>query len=137
MDMMNELLRLRDAGKLSGPTAYWFRLTKREEEFYDCDSDPLNLNNLVDDPEYAGKISELRMALEKHIQGINDKAEIPEAEMIEQAKAFHKTIAVLAATILIIASPQIFAQPTGCPMGMAVSPFWPPALSLPMPWPRR
>ncbi len=84
MDMMNELLHLRDAGKLSGPTAYWFRLTKREEEFYDCDSDPLNLNNLVDDPEYDSKISELRMALEKHIQGINDKAEIPEAEMIEQ-----------------------------------------------------
>ena len=46
-----------------------------------------------------------------------NQAEQREAEMIGQTNAFHKTIAVLAATILIIASPQIFAQPTGCPTG--------------------
>lgn len=84
MDMMNELIRLRDDGKLSGPTAYWFRLTKKPEEFYDCDADPFNLNNLIDHPEYATKIAELRNALDLHISTIQDKAEIPEAQMIEQ-----------------------------------------------------
>jgi len=84
MDMMNELLRLRDAEKLSGPTAYWFRLTKTPEEFYDCDTDPLNLKNLIDDPKYADKIAELRKVLDQHIKNIHDKAEIPEAQMIEQ-----------------------------------------------------
>lgn len=84
MDMMNELLRLRDTEKLSGATAYWFRETKTNEEFYDCDADPYNLNNLIDDPKYADKIAELRMVLEQHVKSISDKAEIPEAQMIEQ-----------------------------------------------------
>lgn len=84
MDMMNELLRLRDGKKLSGPTAYWFRPTKTNEEFYDCDADPFNLKNLIDDPKYAGKIAELRKALNQHIKSIHDRAEIPEAQMIEQ-----------------------------------------------------
>lgn len=84
MDMMNELLRLRDNKELSGPTAYWFRLTKTKEEFYDCDADPLNLKNLIDDPTYAGEINELRTALDEHIKNIGDKAVIPEAQMIEQ-----------------------------------------------------
>jgi arylsulfatase A-like enzyme len=84
MDMMNELLCLRDAGKLSGPTAYWFRLTKTSEEFYDCNTDPFNLKNLIDDPKYADRIKELRNALDEFINKIHDKASIPEAQMIEQ-----------------------------------------------------
>lgn len=84
MDMMKELLRLRDTEKLSGSTAYWFRLTKTQEEFYDCETDPFNLNNLIGDPRYADKIAELRKALDQHIKNIDDKAEIPEAKMIEQ-----------------------------------------------------
>ncbi len=84
MDMMNELLRLRDGGKLSGPTAYWFRPAKTKEEFYDCQTDPFNLNNRIDDPQYAAKIKELRDALDHFVTDIHDKASIPEAQMIEQ-----------------------------------------------------
>ncbi len=84
MDMMQELLRLRDNKELSGPTAYWFRLHKTKEEFYDCDTDPFNLTNKVDDPMYAAKINELRGALDQHINNIHDKAVIPESQMIEQ-----------------------------------------------------
>ena len=84
MDMMQELLRLRDNKELSGPTAYWFRLHKTKEEFYDCDTDPYNLTNRIDDPTYAAKIIELRTALDQHIENIHDKAVIPEAQMIEQ-----------------------------------------------------
>jgi hypothetical protein len=84
MDMMQELLRMRDNKELSGPTAYWFRLHKTKEEFYDCDTDPYNLTNRIDDPRYANKISELRTALDQHIKNIHDKAEMPESEMIEQ-----------------------------------------------------
>ncbi len=84
MDMMNELLRLRDGGKLSGSTAYWFRPAKTNEELYDCVTDPFNLHNLIDDPQYAGKIKELRNALDEFINKIHDKSSIPEAQMIEQ-----------------------------------------------------
>jgi len=84
MDIMNELLRLLDTGKLSGPTAYWFRPTKTKEEFYDCKVDHFNLTNKIGDVKYAEKINELRSALDQHIKNIQDKAETPESQMIEQ-----------------------------------------------------
>lgn len=84
MDMMNELLKLRDNGKLSGPTALWFRPTKTDEEFYDCQTDPFNMNNKIDDPQFAAKIKELRSALNQFLNEVHDKGSIPEAKMVEQ-----------------------------------------------------
>ncbi len=84
MDIMNQLLVLNDAGKLSGPTAYWFRTTKAPEEFYDCATDPYNLNNLIENPNYATKIAELRQALKKYTKNTKDYSDIPEAQMLEQ-----------------------------------------------------
>lgn len=84
MDMMNELLKLRDNGKLSGPTALWFRPTKMDEEFYDCQTDPFNMNNRIDDPQFASKIKELRLALNQFVNDVHDKGSIPEAKMVEQ-----------------------------------------------------
>ena len=84
MDMMQELLRLRDDKQLSGPTAYWFRPTKTKEEFYDCDTDPFDLRNSIDELKYADKINELRNTLDQHINNIHDKGAIPEAQMIER-----------------------------------------------------
>jgi len=84
MDMMNELLFLRDRGKLSTSEEYWFRLTKTPEEFYDCQTDPYNLKNLINDPKYADKISEMRKVLDQHIKDIHDRGNISETEMLEQ-----------------------------------------------------
>jgi hypothetical protein len=84
MDMMNDLIQLRDEGKLSGPTALWFRPRKTNEEFYDCQADPFNMNNLIDDPKYSKKISELRTALDKWTKEFDGMGDIPEAEMIGQ-----------------------------------------------------
>lgn len=84
MDMMNELLKLRDNGKLSGQTALWFRPTKTDEEFYDCQTDPFNMNNKIDDPQFASKIKELRSALNQFVNEVHDKGNIPEAKMVEQ-----------------------------------------------------
>lgn len=81
---MNGLLRLRDGEKLLGPTAYWFRPTKTNEEFYDCVTDPFNLDNRIDDLQYTDKIAELRSALNQHVKNIHDKAEMTETQMIEQ-----------------------------------------------------
>ncbi|MHB9142517.1 MAG: sulfatase family protein [Paludibacter sp.] len=84
MDMMRELLKLRDNGKLSGPTALWFRPTKTKEEFYDCQTDPFNMNNLIDKPEYVDKIKELRNALDQWESKVGDMGAIPEGQMIAQ-----------------------------------------------------
>ena len=84
MNLMNELLTLRDGGKLTGSNALWFRPTKTDEEFYDCQTDPFNMNNRIDDPQCSSKINELRGALNQYINDIHDKAIIPEAKMVEQ-----------------------------------------------------
>jgi len=84
MDMMNELLRLHDAGRLSGPTAYWFRPEKTKEEFYDCQTDPYNVDNRIDDPKYQDKINELRAVLDQWTRDIHDKGAMSETQMLEQ-----------------------------------------------------
>lgn len=83
IDMMNDMLRLRDKGELSPTAMLWFRPTKTPEEFYDCQTDPFNLHNLIDDPTYKNKIDELRDALNRWIEKTGDLATIPEARMIE------------------------------------------------------
>ena len=84
MDMMKQLLLLRDNKKLAWPTAYWFRPVKTKEELYDCEKDPFNLNNIIDNPHYADKSAELRFALDKWVSDIHDKASFPESVMIGQ-----------------------------------------------------
>ncbi len=84
MDMMNELLRLNALGKLNRDQNYWFRIKKTPEELYDCKADPENLHNLINKPEYAGKIKELRNAEEKWISEVGDMAKIPEKQMFLQ-----------------------------------------------------
>ncbi|MCZ6640061.1 MAG: sulfatase, partial [Gammaproteobacteria bacterium] len=60
MASMQELLRLRDIDGLSEEQAQWFRETKPHEELFDTWNDPHELNNLASDPEYAGKLEELK-----------------------------------------------------------------------------
>jgi len=84
MDMMNDMLVLHKAGKLSGSADYWFRATKTDEEFYNCKADIYNLDNQIKNPEYASKIEELRSALSRWKKETGDKAITPEAQMLEE-----------------------------------------------------
>lgn len=51
MDLMNEILRLKQENKLSPVTKRWFE-TKAPEELYDVQKDPFELKNLAKDPAY-------------------------------------------------------------------------------------
>jgi arylsulfatase A-like enzyme len=84
MDLMNELIRAREAGELNEAQELWFAQSKPEEELYDLDSDPHELNNLIDDPKYNKKADELRAELQRWMDDIGDKGFIPEEEMISQ-----------------------------------------------------
>lgn len=81
---MQELLRLRDAGKLNEIQAQWFRDKKDPEELFDCVNDPYELNNLAGNPEYKSKLVELRAEMDRWIAEIGDQPNLPEAELIEQ-----------------------------------------------------
>jgi arylsulfatase A-like enzyme len=82
MDLMKELIRAHEAGELNEVQELWFAQTKPEEELYDLDTDPYELNNLIDDPAYQEKAEELRTALKDWMDDINDMGFIPESEMI-------------------------------------------------------
>ena len=81
---MQELLRLRDAGKLTEYQAQWFRETKDEEELFDTQNDPHELHNLANDPQYADKLKELRAECDRWMEEIDDRGLVNEAELIAQ-----------------------------------------------------
>lgn len=79
---MQELLRLRDEGKLNSIQAQWFRESKPNEELFDCAADPHEINNIVDRPEYKEKLIELRLEMDRWLQEVGDQPNLPERELI-------------------------------------------------------
>lgn len=84
MDLMNELIRLHEAGQLNKEQALWFRQSKPVEELYDLLEDPHELNNLADKPEHQQTLQRLRQAHENWQKKYGDLGLIPESQLIEQ-----------------------------------------------------
>jgi N-sulfoglucosamine sulfohydrolase len=81
--MMKEFLELRDEGKLDSFQMAWFK-NKPVEELYDIKTDPHELRNLVNDPRYKNKLTELRSAFQLWNKEVGDMGGIPEKEMIRR-----------------------------------------------------
>jgi N-sulfoglucosamine sulfohydrolase len=82
MEVMQELLRMRDAGELDENQAQWFRQSKVEEELFDTENDPHELNNIADDPKYADVLNSLRTECDRWMKAIDDKGFINEVDLI-------------------------------------------------------
>jgi len=82
--MMQELLRLRDAGELTPAQAQWFRDSKPEYELFDCINDPHELNNLAEEQNYQNKVNELKNEMDKWLTSIGDRPDLPERKLIEK-----------------------------------------------------
>lgn len=65
MPMMREMLELYANGSLNEAQSRWFNLPSGGEELYDCEADPYQIHNLVDDPAYAGVLKRMRKAYRK------------------------------------------------------------------------
>lgn len=83
MPIMQELLRMRDAGELNEIQAQWFRDSKPKEELFDCINDPHELHNLAELPQYREKLAELREECDRWMTEIQDKGLLPEPEFLE------------------------------------------------------
>lgn len=66
-----------------------FWLPKPAEELYDVRKDPHNVQNLVDDPQYAEVLSEMRNANQNWLQSIQDVGFLPEAMMLSVNQEGH------------------------------------------------
>ncbi len=82
MPMMQELSRMYDSGELNKNQASWLHPTKPSEELYDLINDPLELNNLVAEPQLKDTLVHLRKVLKNWIRESKDLGSIPEKELI-------------------------------------------------------
>lgn len=82
--LMPHMLKLRDEGKLNAAQMKWFRQTKPEEELFDTQAEPFELNNLATDPQYAIKLKELKSVHEKWLKDYKDWGALPEMDMLYQ-----------------------------------------------------
>lgn len=80
--LMPHLLKLHSEGKLNPVQNHWFRPNKPEEELFDLQSDPLEMNNLASNPAFSKKLFELRKAHVKWIKKYGDLGALPEMKMV-------------------------------------------------------
>jgi arylsulfatase A-like enzyme len=83
MDMMNEMLRLRDSGWLNQNQMHYFATSKPPEELYDTWNDPYELNNLAEDPAYADTLARFQQAHQDFENKYQDLGFTPEPELLE------------------------------------------------------
>ena len=81
---MQELLRLRNEGKLNDIQLQWFRDKKPKEELFDCEKDPYELVNLAEKPEYQDKLKALRLEMDKWLKAIDDNPAMPESDLVKK-----------------------------------------------------
>ncbi len=79
--MMPVFLDLKEDNRLNETQQIWFN-RKTDEELYDCEKDPHNLNNLANRPEFNTILLEMRRVLDQHLKNHSDKGSIPETELI-------------------------------------------------------
>jgi N-sulfoglucosamine sulfohydrolase len=82
--LMPHMLKLKDEGKLNAQQMLWFRPTKPQEELFDTQTDPYELNNLANNPQYADKLKELKTAHENWIKQYKDWGATAEMDMVKQ-----------------------------------------------------
>lgn len=75
-----EMRRLRDAGLLPLEQQHSFLAPRPEEELYDVEADPHEMNNLAGDPAHAKVLAELRAVLQDWREATDD--EFPGAEVL-------------------------------------------------------
>jgi len=71
-------------GKLSEKQSLWLHPTKPEEELYDLQNDPYELNNLAGIPELQDTLTHLRKVLKDWMKETNDLGEYLEKDLMEK-----------------------------------------------------
>jgi len=79
------------AGKTDAVTGRFFG-TKPMEELYDTSVDPDNVNNLIEDSNYAAEVARLRKELDAWQLAHYDSALLPESEIVKRAEENNTTI---------------------------------------------
>ena len=83
MALMKNLNLLNESNLLSDKQKIWFQVPKSNEEFYDLQNDPFELNNLIEEKKFSKEINDLRIELDNWMNQINDLGDISEKELAQ------------------------------------------------------
>ena len=86
-EIRHEFYKAAKEGNMTSAQWHFAGPTKAVEELYDCEADPLNLNNLAQSAEHRGELNTLRSELKRHILEIKDMGFVPESHEDEMNKA--------------------------------------------------
>jgi N-sulfoglucosamine sulfohydrolase len=81
--IMQEMWKGFISGELKGPQLLMFQ-NRPLEELYDTESDPYEINNLVNDSGHKKELHLLRKALNEWIKEVGDMGKLSESEMVRQ-----------------------------------------------------
>lgn len=86
-------------GQLKGPAKNWFASTRPAEELYDLESDPWEMKNLAENPEYAKTLKGFQTELNQWIITSSDQGGLPEGDanyiqalLAEKKKYYERTM---------------------------------------------
>jgi len=105
---MQELLKLKNEGKLNDIQKQWFRENKPKEELFDCKNDPFELNNLADKPEFKDKLKELSSEMDNWLIKIDDNPNLPEADLVKKLWKGKNTKPVTTSPKIVLENGKIF-----------------------------
>ncbi|GHU98540.1 hypothetical protein FACS1894159_01150 [Bacteroidia bacterium] len=81
MPMMVRMAEMYRQGLLNEVQSRWFTAPRPEEEFYDVEADPHEINNLIGDPKYRKHIARLKAEYERWVATDNKDWMRPEIEI--------------------------------------------------------
>ncbi len=84
MPIMQEILKMKADGTANDVQSLWLAETKPKEELYDLETDPYEINNLAENPDYVQIKKRLKTALEQWIEDNDDPLTLPETELIKK-----------------------------------------------------
>jgi arylsulfatase A-like enzyme len=80
-DFMDLMRGMYANGELAPEQAFYWAEERPSEELFDCDADPDEVVNLVNDPNHAEALQKHRDILERWIAETDDKGQYPESEI--------------------------------------------------------
>jgi arylsulfatase A-like enzyme len=81
---MRNIYKLHNEGKLNKTQELWFTPLDGDEELYDLQNDPFEVNNLANNEDMNNVLERFRGVYAKWRENISDKCQYPESEMLEQ-----------------------------------------------------
>ncbi|MEW5974212.1 MAG: sulfatase [Acidobacteriota bacterium] len=85
MPTMQVWRRLHSEKKLVGPASLFFAARKPQEELYDLEEDPYEINNLAESPAHQDILKRMRAALDRWMVETQDLGGVPERELIKRS----------------------------------------------------